>query len=114
MRSNQLPETIFRLCIGIALGSSLAFMIFTGGGGTEVVFAYKDVEHPISSGFALGFVASLPIGILYFFWRRLRNARALRKGQPEPPYPHYIGRPAIGVACVLVLLLLWWADRALA
>jgi hypothetical protein len=111
MRSNQLPECLFKLCIGITMGVTLAFLIYSKGGGTHLDIHSKSIHHPIADGIQFGFFYSVPFGILYYIWRRIRHRRAHRAGRPEPPFPRFVGRPAMVFTCITTLLLLTLLDQ---
>lgn len=108
MRGNRLPETVFRMATGNAAGMCIAFTIFTGGGGTRAEVHYRTFSHPIINGFVLGIAISVPLGIAYYTWRRIRHSRAQRRGLPEPPFPRNIGRTAMFVSCLATLIFLNW------
>ena len=111
MRSNRLPESLFKLCMGITFGVTLAFTIYAKGGGTQLDIHSRSIHLPIADGIQFGFFFSVPIGILYYLWRRIRHHRAHRAGLTEPAFPRLIGRPAMLITCILSLLLLAWLDR---
>lgn len=111
MRGNRLPESVIRLCVGISIGMCLAFAIYTGGGGTKAEFGYRNFSHPITNGASLGLSFSIPIGILYYLWRRIRHSKAKRRGRPEPPFPRYLLRTSLAVTCVATLILLRILDQ---
>lgn len=105
-------DAFFRISAGMAIGCSIGMVLYFGPT-VEVKIDGFFPNHPLSTGAAFGFLASIPLNILYFLYRSLTVAGARRRRQDVPPMPKYIGRPALVVTALLTPLMLWVIDSTM-
>ncbi len=106
---SPLFDVFFRLSAGMCIGCGIGMILYFGPG-TEVQIERYFPNHPLTTGAAFGFFASVPINILLFIWHQLRVSQARKSRSAEPTMPRYIGRPAIAITAAITFTILWLAE----